>query len=262
MSIRAIIVDDEYKARAVLALILKEIAPDIKVCASVSSVEEAVNAIKKWNPALVFLDIEMPNESGFFLFERLGGIANFETIFTTAFTQYAVEAFKVNALDYILKPVEPTELDRAVKKALRAIAKSSAQHSSENRFKKETDDVVPHNDKLIVPSIDGVRFFSLADIIRLEADGAYSRIFFKGQPSFLSSKNLGEYEERLKRHKAFMRVHRSTIINTNEVARFAEGRHIIMSDETVVQVSRHFKSVFLDRMKDSDAAKDNYNYAS
>jgi two-component system LytT family response regulator len=237
---------------------LKRIEPQVHVCASVPSVGEAVEAIRKMNPALVFLDIEMPEESGFSLFEKLGDIVNFETIFTTAYSSYAIEAFKVNALGYLLKPFEPQELQRAVQKVLTLITKPSTSSGHQN-FQKNNikDDLSQYADgnighsrhnKLMVTSTDGVRFFPLNEIIRLEADGAYTRIFFKTLPPFLSSKNLGEYEQKLSAHGIFIRVHRSVIINADEVIQFSSDG-ITMSDHALVNVSRHNRGEFLDRMK-------------
>lgn len=254
--IEAIIVDDERKARELLALMLKKVEPQVHVCASVSSVDEAVESIRKMNPALVFLDIEMPEESGFSLFEKLGDIVNFETIFTTAYSSYAIEAFKVNALGYLLKPFEPQELQRAVQKVLALISRPSSNGLQNlqiilgDELNQSADSDIghtPHN-KLIVTSTDGIRFFSINEIIRLEADGAYTRIFFKAQPPFLCSKNLGEYEQKLSHRKNFIRVHRSVIINADEVVLFSH-RGITMSDNALVNISRHNKSEFLGRMK-------------
>lgn len=255
--VEAVIVDDERKARELLVLMLKKVEPQVHVCASVSSVDEAVAATRKFNPALVFLDIEMPEESGFSLFEKLGDIVNFETIFTTAYSNYAIEAFKVNALGYLLKPFEPQELQRAVQKVLAIITRPTISngrqnlqinHGSEWRQSVDNDMSHPRNNKLMVASTDGVRFFQLNEIIRLEADGAYTRIFFKTQPPFLSSKNLGEYEQKLSHHQIFIRVHRSVIINVDEVVQFSQGG-ITMSDNALVNVSRHNRCRFLDRMK-------------
>jgi len=247
-----------------LSLLLKRVLPGtMEICAMCSSVSEGIDAIEKFNPSLVFLDIEMPNESGFSLFEKLT-VINFEVIFTTAYSKYAIDAFKVNALDYILKPIEPQALLKAIRKTLNkgCPSLSNTEHieradlrnlSMEDRSHDLQGDREQSNrcEKIMVPAMDGIKFFPLSEIIRMVADGTYTRIFFKTLPVFLSSKNLGEYEEKLSDNKNFMRIHRSTIVNTNEVVQLADARQILMSDGAVVNVSRCNKETFLNRMKRS-----------
>ena len=250
MLIKTIVVDDEYNGRELLVCLLNQVVPDtIKICATCASVADAVESIEKFNPQLVFLDIEMPNESGFELFDKLKGVVNFEVIFTTAHKGYAIDAFKVNALDYILKPINPQELSKAIQKVIKRI--SPLPDGKADTYRQGSESLCR---KIMVPSLDGMRFFQLDDIVRLEADGSYTRILFKSSPMFVSSKNLGDYEESLKSYKNFIRIHRSTVININEVLHFTNVRDIRMSDGGIVSVSRYNKELFLNLIKETFVA--------
>jgi two-component system LytT family response regulator len=242
--IKAIIIDDEVTARETLSDLLQYYCPQVVILSTADSVERVVPLIKLHQPELVFLDIEMPFENGFKLFEKFPQ-QNFSVIFVTAYDQYAIKAIKFSALDYLLKPINPDEL-------IAAIEKVSNKKMIEEENKKKIDllmNSLEHPKKMkqiALPSSKGAIFVELETIVRCSADGNYTRFHLLDGKSYLITKNLGEYEELMKEHR-FFRVHHSHLINLNHIKTYIRGNggYVVMSDRVQVEVSRRKKGEFL-----------------
>ena len=243
--INTIIVDDELKARETLADLIGNYCPSINIVASADSVKNAVPVITKYKPDLVFLDIEMPFENGFKLFEQFPD-ANFNVIFVTAYDQYAIKAIKFCAMDYLLKPVDPDELMIAAEK-MQAEKLIAQQNRKKISLLLQNLDLKQKMKQIILPSCNEYIFVNLDTIIRCTADNNYTLFYLVGGKSHLVSKNIGEYEKLLE-DKNFFRIHNSHLINLNHIKKYikGEGGSVIMSDDTVLEVSRRKKNEFME----------------
>jgi two-component system LytT family response regulator len=240
----AIIVDDEINGRENLANLIFKFCPDIQITGMASSVDDAIEMIKNRNPELVFLDIEMPFKNGFDLLEMVNPIT-FDVIFTTAFDHYAVRAIKFSALDYLLKPIDIEELKQSVAKLLQ---KKAAKESSAKNFELLLSNLKVRNklQKIAVPTLDGLVFINIMDIIRCEADDNYTRIFIVNSDALLVSRTLKDYEDMLSGMN-FFRIHHANLINLQHVKKYirGEGGFVVLSDNISVEVSRRRKNEFL-----------------
>jgi two-component system LytT family response regulator len=242
--IKAIIVDDEVTARETLTDLLQHYCPQVTVLSSAESVKSAVPLIKMHQPDLVFLDIEMPFENGFKLFEKFPQ-QNFSVVFVTAYDQYAIKAIKFSAMDYLLKPINPDEL-------IGAIEKVNNKKMSEEENKKRIELLMSNLDhpkkikQIALPSSKGAVFVDMDTIVRCSADGNYTKFHLSDGKSHLITKNLGEYEELMEEYH-FFRVHHSHLVNLNHIKTYIRGNggYVVMSDATQVEVSRRKKNEFL-----------------
>ena len=240
---KACIVDDEKKGRDSLQNLLQQYCSEVEVIGQADSIESAYQFITKNKPGLVFLDVEMPQGSGFELLKRFEKVP-FKTIFVTAHQHYAIKAIRFSAIDYLLKPVDVDELIAAVDNAKRTISSNYHQHYSAMFENIENS----RQGKIAIPVRDGVAFVSPSDIIRLQADGPYTHIFTLND-KFTATKNIKEYEEMLHDYN-FFRAHHSHLINLKYVKRFSrlDGYSAQMTDGSVVEVSRRKKEQFLELM--------------
>ncbi len=239
--LKAIIIDDEEGARITLSSLIKEYAPDVEVIAQCSNVPDGVLAINKNNPDIVFLDIEMPEYNGFELLDFFKEI-HFETIFVTAYSQYAIKAFEVSAVDYLLKPVEIESLKNAVEKA--KLKRSQANIMQRLDLMKNTykgEEVK----KIALPMSDGLLFVDVNEIIFFEADRAYTHVFLKNGSKITVSKAMRVFEDVLNNRLFFFRPHRSYLINLNYMKKYNKGESLIIMDNNInVSVSREKKQDF------------------
>ena len=240
MEIKAIIVDDEESARNVLSNLLTRFCPQVTIMAKCSNVTEAVESVKTHQPHVVFLDIEMPNYAGYELvsfFEKV----DFEIIFVTAYDKYAIKAFEISAVDYLLKPVEIDRLKKAVEKL---IDKTTLKTTSQN-YKVLTEnlktDGVP---KIMVRHNGEQEIVETKNIVAIEAQEAYSCIHTLGS-RYLMSKNLKHFENLLKDHNSFFRAHKSWIINFNHVKTFSKSNlEIQLTSNINAKLSKYKKPEF------------------
>ncbi len=240
--LRTIIIDDEIHSRQVLEKLLRDYCPEVKIEGTADSMESGTRLIRESKPDLVFLDIEMPDGSGFDLLGSLGTV-DFEVIFVTGYEKYAIKAFKTAALDYLLKPVDINDLEKAVKKAAE---KRKVQQSNRNF------DVFVQNwragghEQIALACSEGLIFVRIQDILYCKGDGAYTYFHLKSGERITVSKNLGEFEELLGDH-GFFRVHKSSLINLNEMKKYVrgEGGYVVMSNGDSVDVSKRRKDDFL-----------------
>lgn len=241
-----VIVDDDPSNINMLQTMIGMYCPQIRVCATARNAAEAYSAIREHQPSLVFLDIEMPNGNGFELLEKFDPIP-FEVIFVTAYDQYALEAFRKEALDYLLKPINIEDLQQAVSR----IEKRNRPAHDNHYLKQLLQDVQAGNQhKIGIPVIDGILFIHPKDIIRCEASGSYSIFYMTNGKKLTTSLNLKECETLLP-EGTFFRTHHSHIANVNYIVRYVKGRggYIIMEDNSSIELSIRKKEAFLAFMK-------------
>lgn len=238
--VKALIIDDELKARNVLNHFLVNFVPEVTEIRQASSIAEATEILKTYRPGVVFLDVEMPYQNGFdFLMGQKD--PQYDIVFTTAYNQYAIQALRFSALDYLLKPIDPDELRIAVERHLykqkSAREKEALYHNLvQNIEKQEVRDF-----RLAVPSSDGVYFFTLDEILRLEADRNYTLIHLVGKRPFLASKTLKHFEEMLQEFN-FIRTHKSHLVNPRHITRLTHNNEfVLLSDGSRVEISRRKK---------------------
>ncbi|MEM9820527.1 MAG: LytTR family DNA-binding domain-containing protein [Bacteroidota bacterium] len=238
---RTIIVEDELASREILKALLEEFVKDIQIVAMAATVAEAVPLIRQHEPELLFLDIELPREDGFALLEYFPEVP-FKIIFTTAYEEYAIRAFRISAVDYLLKPIELEELREAVDKARLAIVPH--QSKKLNLFQ---ENYFGHSPKLSLATTEGYLFIKIEDIVRCKADGRYTIFYLSDGSKYMTAKNIGEFESMLHEFN-FMRVHRSQIINLNKITKFIRGKpaEVVMDDHTKVQVSTSHREALME----------------
>ncbi len=240
---RILIVDDELSGREVLlALIHKYCSKNhaVTLCDSVAAAKKHLEQIET---DLVFLDIEMPVENGFDLFQYFPA-PTFQVVFTTAHQHYAIQAFKYAALDYLVKPVRPKQLQKAIQRAQALYQEKTA---IKERIQLLQDSLVNPFQKIAIPTIDGFLFVNMREIIRIESDVNYSKIILQPNQSYTSAKTLKEYEELLEPFN-FVRIHRSHLINLNYIRAYQKGRTPIleMDDGTELPIAANRKKEFLE----------------
>jgi two-component system LytT family response regulator len=243
--INAVIIDDLPQARKLLRLMLQELAPEINVLAEAENVNEGLEAITKHNPDVVFLDIEMPGKSGIQLAEELlKNKVECNVIFTTAYNTYAINAFRLSAIDYLLKPINEKQLLEAVQK----IKDHKQLIHAQNRLRVLTENLKPTTENVLcIPVQNGFEYISVKQIEYLEADGSYVHIFLIDKKQKTVSKNLKYFEQALEQFSNFVRVHRSSIINMDYMASYSKsGRGtIILKSGKEVDLARDRKADFL-----------------
>jgi len=235
MLINAIIVDDEPSARSLLRQILSEHCASVHVIDEAVDVKSAVKLINKHNIDLVFLDIEMPEENGFALFEYFN-TPTFQVIFCTAYSEYALKAFEVSAVDYILKPVSISKLVAAVEKAIKLVGQPQLGQKI-STLKENLS--VSSLQKIALPMADSLVFVQLEDIFFFEADGSYTHVITKTGKT-LVSKKIKEFDELLANDLRFYRVHRSYLINTHQIRKYnkKDGASVEFDNGANVPIAR------------------------
>ena len=242
--LKAIIIDDESDARDALQMSLERYCPDVEVISSCENPEEGIEQIKKHKPDLVFLDVQMPHMTGFDVLNELVEY-DLKIIFVTAHDKYAIKAIRFSALDYLLKPVEAEELQQAVRRAMQK------QNETENKFKVKSfvDNIHSQNErlgKLSIPTLEGLLFIDIHEIIFCKADDNYTEIILKSKEKIVVSKTLKDVEEMLEGY-SFFRIHQSHLINLKFIQRYVkgDGGYVVMKDGTSLDVSRRKKDEFL-----------------
>jgi len=245
--IKAVIIEDEEKSRELLNTLISKYCEGVNVVSTAENVETGVEAIRKHNPQLIFLDISMPDGSGFDLLGKVQDL-KFDVIFTTATDKYALKAIKYSALDYLLKPIDGEELKNAVSKVSE---KTSNLASVENltfllqNLKQANDNY----NKITLPTGNAYEIVNVKDIIRCEAEGSYTNFYLVSGKKIMVSASLKHYEDLLP-EKDFIRVHHHHLINMQHVVRFlkTDGGYAVMSDGTQVEISRRKKESFLQKL--------------
>lgn len=243
--IKAIIVDDEKKSREVLMGLIDRYCPDVFVLAQANGCIDGIEKVKIHSPDIVFLDIQMPDGSGFNFLEAFDAF-NFEVIFTTAHDQYAIKAIKYSALDYLLKPINPDDLKDSIAKY---VQKQDKGQISKNIMVLLENMKTPSSDpkKIILSTSEGIHVLSTNDIIRCESDDYYTKFFLtKGNP-ILISKTLKQNEAMLSDFD-FIRPHKSHLVNLKYIKSYlkVDGGYILMIDGSKIPVSRRKRESIID----------------
>src|SRR5918993_3124832 len=227
--IRTIIIEDEPVSRDMLTLMLNRYKADIEIVDTCSNPSDGIESIAKHNPDLVFLDIQMPKMNGFDMLKMIGHI-HFEVIFTTAFDQYAINAIRISALDYLLKPIDDEDLATAIAKCNERMASKKPSNQFETLFNNLTNKN-PLDKTLALSASDGISFIKMSDILRVEANGRYAKFYLLNKETILVSKTLGDFEE-ISSANQFFRIHDSAIINLNHVKKYirGDGGTVLLSD--------------------------------
>ncbi len=241
--IKAIIIDDELSSLQNLQQKLEEFCPNVQVIASAQKPEEAILLINHHKPDVIFLDIEMPKMSGFRMLEELGE-ADFEIIFTTAYNHYAIEAIRIAAFDYLLKPIAIKELQQTVERL----------NEQRNFQTKEKIDILKSSmnekrtqeDKIAISTSEGLEFIPIKNILHIESSSNYSKIYFNNEKTLMVTKLLKDFEDMLLPYH-FYRIHNSHLINLNYIQKYLRGNggRVIMQDGTTIEVARRKKEEFL-----------------
>jgi len=232
--ITAIIIDDMKLARASLKADLKEYCPEIKLIGEADSVVSGLKLLKKESPELLFLDIELEDGIGFDIIELLGDKLESKVIFTTASNEYAIKAFQVAAVDYLLKPIDPELLIKAVEKS------QESESNTKEQIGILTNNLNPdkQSSKIALHTLEKIVISDIKDILRCEASGNYTTFFLRNGDKVMVTKTLKEYDELLSPSN-FIRTHQSHLVNADLIKEFVktEGGYLLMVDDSNVPVS-------------------------
>ena len=242
--IKTIIVEDEPLALQSLCTLLERYCPEVEVLAALLETEEAMTQIETLQPDLLLLDIQLKEGTSFELLNALTYL-DFEIIFITAFSQYAIKAIKFNALDYLLKPVDVDALKSSVDKVKERLEGPNLNRNLRTFIHNTSQN--QQNKIITLPTSDTLEFVKVADIIRCKAEGAYTRFFTMNNGSVLVSKNIKTYEELLD-EMLFFRPHQSHLINRSFLKRYVktDGGYIIMTDQEKIPVSKYKRAAFME----------------
>ena len=249
--IKAVHIEDEPRNIQLLESLLQtHCSSQVTLIGNAKNIPDAIELIKNKNPQLVYLDIELNKGNAFELLEELKGFS-FQVIFITAFNDYAVKAFRLNAVDYLLKPISITELKEATTRAVEKINHSSINTNILDTLKELKQNI--SNQKIGIPVNDGVVFVNAEEIIRCEANGSYSIFYLSSKKTITTTKSLKDIEAILP-FSNFVRVHNSWIINTNYIRKYYRGKNSYaeMEDGSIVTISLRKKGDFLSFLKDGE----------
>lgn len=233
MKSSCVIVDDEIHARELLEEMLKDVDPEMEVLATCDDLPSAVKAINKYKPQIVFLDIEMPGQSGLELLEYFNeDEINFEIVFTTGYSEYAIEAFKLSAADYLLKPLDVNSLRKTLNRICKqdfSDSKTTIQSLKNNLVENQASEKI-----ISIHLSNHTRFVKLKDIKMLQAEGSYCKIFLNDNTQILASKNLKHFEEKLQSAPFFFRSHKSYIVNLKTVKEIQKSENELRLEGNIV----------------------------
>lgn len=247
MQINTVIIEDEAHCLYVLNDFISKLAPDLAVSGTASHIDSAVQLIDDHKPDLVFMDVRLGDGSGFDVLSKLTN-RHFELVFITAYDNYALDAFKFSAVDYLLKPLGMNEFEEAMERVRSRLKEKKWQ---------QTIDVLLHNlaqkngqlKKINIATLNGFDFVELNNIVWCKSDNTYTTFFLTDGSKILSSRNLGHYEDMLI-HNNFCRIHHSVIINLQLIKSYVKGKggYVIMADGTELEVSQRRKNDFLNKL--------------
>lgn len=238
---KAVIIEDEERSTIVLQNLLETYCPDVKVVGNATSVQDGIKTVNALQPDILFLDVQIVGGTGFDILEKLNN-TRVSVIFTTAYDHYALKAFKFSAIDYLLKPIDIDELKIAVKKVTAPNQQAEDEFKIKNllsNIKNPSEDPV-----LLVSTLEAVEFVRIREIIRCEAQGAYTQLILKDTKSVMVSKVIKEFEFLLQEY-GFYRVHQSHLINLREVRKYIKSEnYLLMRDGAQIQLARSRKDDF------------------
>ena len=244
--IRAIIIDDEQNCIDSLAFDLQKHSKEVNVLETCTTPKQGILSIKKQKPDLVFLDVQMPWMNGFEMLELLDEI-NFAIIFTTAYDQFAAKAFRISAIDYLLKPIDVNDLKEAIRKASEKIQQKSGTDNIANFLQNIKKPEV--NQRIAVPGREGYEFIEAGKIIYAQAEGSYTHVFLNDKRKLIISKTLSDIEELLPTEH-FQRIHHSTLVNLSHVTHLfkTDGGFVVLDNGEKLAVSKSKKESLMERL--------------
>ncbi len=249
---RAIIVDDEARSREALASKLGKNHSEIKIIASGTCVQEGIDLVRRYEPEVVFLDIEMPDGLGFDLLKAFDD-PQFHVVFTTAHNEYAITAIRFGAFDYLLKPIDDEELAQSIKRLNRQLKEQITSDQIQILLDTLSNyELKKLPTRIALSTSDGILYKLVEDIVRLEACQTYTEFSIANESKkIITSHNLGEYVEPFERYREFMKVHRSHLVNLYFVDRYVrtDGGFLVMKDGAQVSVSRAYRDELLQRLE-------------
>lgn len=248
-TIRAVIIDDSAQARKLLRLMLFELTPNVKILGEAEDVEDGLRLIEREKPEAVFLDIEMPGKSGLQLAEMLLE-RNFQgnVVFTTAYNAYAIKAFRLSAIDYLLKPIQEDQLIEAVNK----LQEEKENRNNANRLKALAENLQEDKTEVLcIPTQRGFEYLPMNEAEYLEADGSYVHIYCTNNRTKTVSKNLKFFESALADCSNFIRPHRSFLVNLDYVTNYSksDGGFLLLRRNVQIPVSRERRQAVQDVLK-------------
>ncbi|MEZ4778190.1 MAG: LytTR family DNA-binding domain-containing protein [Flavobacteriaceae bacterium] len=250
---KAVIIEDELQAIMALKQEVETNCPELLLCGTASNVEDAYALIMKERPELIFLDIQLKKGNGFDLLSKLDNYG-FKVIFTTAYSQYALQAIKISALDYLLKPVDSEELIKAVAKAM-----NSSQDHMQLQLKSfiQNQNLNPLLKKIALQTSKGIYLYELESLVRLEANGNYTSIYLKDEKKLTVAKTMRDFEEML-HSLGFVRIHHSHIINLRYLQSYInkDGGYVIMDNRTTLPVSKRKRTELLSLLQNLHKTKE------
>ncbi|PLX18206.1 MAG: DNA-binding response regulator [Marinilabiliales bacterium] len=239
--IKAVIIDDEKKAREFIELILQRNFPHIMICGKANSVVEGIKLVNSKKPDIVFLDIEMQDGTGFDLLDAIQD-KSFDFIFVTAYNQYAIKAFKYSAVDYVIKPINIEDFTSAIKKILKKRTAAKSSHTSYDLLKSNIYSKNPV--KIAIPVTQGTEYIVTSNVVSFNADGRYTRIFLTDGRKLTISRSLGEFNDLID-NQIFFKPHKSYIVNLNHVKMHVKkGNYLLMSNESEIPLARANRESF------------------
>ena len=242
--LKALLVDDELSSLQNLQQKIIEFCPGLKVVAAVQKPEEAIFLVRHHNPDVIFLDIEMPRLSGFRMLEELQDDLQSEIIFTTAYNHYAIDAIRISAFDYLVKPISVEELQNAVNRLMMQHKRQTQEKL--NVLKKSLQEARSQDERIAIPTSEGMEFININHIVRIESSSNYSKLYLLNGQALLVTRLLKDFEEMLLPYR-FYRVHHSHVINLSHIKKYirGEGGQVVMQNGDVIDVARRKKEEFL-----------------
>ena len=242
--ISALLIDDDANLRSGMRGLLERYAPDFRIIGEADSVENGIDALIKLKPQVVFLDIQLTDGTGFDILEQVAkryGKSSSHIVFITAHEQYAIKAFRFSALDFLLKPVDPEDLEKVIGK-IREVIERNQSHAHIDLLLENIRKKVDPFKRIALSTAEGIHLFEVADIIRCESEDNYTRFFIKGNKPLLISRTLKEYEELLAEH-GFERIHQSHLINLSYLKSYIkkDGGYVVMTDGSNLPISQRKK---------------------
>lgn len=246
MTIKTILIDDERKALAILINKLERLCPNVKIIAQTQNPKEGIQLIKNLKPDLVFLDVAMPEISGFDVLKQFNN-PEFEIIFATAFDDYAIQAIKHCAIGYLVKPIDNKDLVNAVNNAYQNLQDKSALQKNKQLIENLGVQSFQQK-KIIIPCVEGLEFIKIEDILHCQGETGYTKIYLKNGKSMLSSSSIGHFS-RLLESSNFYLVHKSHLINLNYIEKYLNEGYVILQGNIQIPVSRNRRQAFLEQLK-------------
>lgn len=234
--LRTLIIEDEVNAQEALQKLIENHCDNVKIISLANTVKSGINDIKVHNPDLVLLDIKLSDGSGFDILKQIDS-SNIHVIFTTAYNEFAIKAFKFSAIDYLLKPIDIDEFKDAIDKVVIAQDQKNTQKKLDV-FLENINNMSKEVKKIVLKTNDSIHLVNVNDILRCESDGNYTYFYFTNQAPVLVSKNLKEYYEMLKDYQ-FFRPHQSHIVNINYIKKYhkLDGGYLILQDKSTIPVA-------------------------